>query len=71
MIIFLLAKIDKRFQNQIVEFPTLSMFLDPSDTFNSFNFDDIFNLVKKFYPPNFTQKNLEDLRRYLKFYEMM
>lgn len=53
-----------------MELLTLSLFLDPNDTLKTFNIGDICNLVKNFYPSNFTQKDLNNLRRQLKFYEI-
>ena len=53
---FQLVKLVSRFPDQIMELLTLSSSLDPTNHFKSFNIDDIFNLVHKFYSHDFTKK---------------
>ena len=52
-----LMELDSRFNEGTVELLTLSLTLDPSDSFKSFNIDDICNLAKMFYPQDFTDQN--------------
>ncbi|XP_028118156.1 uncharacterized protein LOC114315755 [Camellia sinensis] len=51
---FQLMELEHRFNDRVVELPSLNSALDPSGNFISFNVDNICNLVEKFYPQDFT-----------------
>ena len=64
-----LMELNNRFSKQTMEFLTLSLALNPIDGFKSFKIDDICTLTQKFYAQDFTQNELDVLRRQLKHYE--
>jgi len=49
-----LTKLNSRFDVQASELLILTAPLNHNDTFKTFNVDDHFNLVEKFYPSNFS-----------------
>ena len=64
-----LMELNNRFSKQTMEFLTLSSALNPIDGFKSFKIDDICTLTQKFYAQDFTQNELNALRRQLERYE--
>ncbi|KAK3226125.1 hypothetical protein Dsin_005987 [Dipteronia sinensis] len=60
---FQLMELDIRFPDQTMELLALSYALDPTNHFESFNIDDIYTLAKKFYPSDFNERELSDLKR--------
>ncbi|KAK2644938.1 hypothetical protein Ddye_020133 [Dipteronia dyeriana] len=59
---FQLMGLDTRFPYQKMELLTLSSALDPTNHFESFNIDDKCTLAKKFYPDDFIDIELSDLK---------
>ncbi|KAI5338306.1 hypothetical protein L3X38_017577 [Prunus dulcis] len=57
-----LEKLNTRFSYGTIELLTLSFALDPSNDFKAFKIDDIPKLAEKFYPGDFTSKDLHLLR---------
>ena len=53
-----------------MELLTLSLALNHIDTFKSFKIEDIYKLVQRFYPQNFTKIELHTLRRLLECLEI-
>ena len=51
---FILMELNTRFNELLVELLSLSVALDPNNSFESFNNDDICKFAKKFYPEDFT-----------------
>ncbi|KAL7141989.1 hypothetical protein ABFS83_08G091900 [Erythranthe nasuta] len=51
-----LKELNNIFCDQTVELLTLSLALDPSNSYKSFNEDDICTLVEKYYPQDFTER---------------
>ena len=47
---FVLIKLNTRFNELSVKLLSLNVVLDPKNSFESFNSDDIYKLAKKFYP---------------------
>ncbi|XP_008244552.1 PREDICTED: zinc finger MYM-type protein 1-like [Prunus mume] len=66
---FQLAELNSRFSEGAMELLILSSALDPSDSFKSFNIDKICSLAERFYPQDFTPKELHILGCQLKLYE--
>ncbi|BFG42427.1 hypothetical protein CerSpe_287010 [Prunus speciosa] len=66
---FQLAELNSRFSEGAMELLILSSALDPSDSFKSFDIDKICSLAERFYPQDFTPKELHILRCQLKLYE--
>ncbi|KAI5322837.1 hypothetical protein L3X38_031909 [Prunus dulcis] len=66
---FQLAELNSRFSEGAMELLILSSALDPSYSFKSFNIDKICSLAERFYPQDFTPKELHILRCQLKLYE--
>ena len=64
-----LMELNNKFTKQTIELLTLGSTLNPIDGFKSFKIDDICTLTQKFYAQNFTQNELDALRRQLKHYE--
>ncbi|XP_021816365.1 uncharacterized protein LOC110758764 [Prunus avium] len=64
-----LEELNTRFSEGTIELLTLSFALDPSNDFKAFNIDDICKLAEKFYPGDFTSKDLRLLRYQLKLFE--
>ncbi|KAL7124855.1 hypothetical protein ABFS83_14G077000 [Erythranthe nasuta] len=63
-----LKELNSRFCDQIVELLTLSLALDPSNSYKSFNVDDICTLVEKYYPEDFTERERLLLKFQLEHY---
>ncbi|XP_075499951.1 uncharacterized protein LOC142538524 [Primulina tabacum] len=55
---FILMELNTRFNESSVELLSLSTALDPKNSFDSFNSDDICKLAKKFYPGDFTDQEI-------------
>ncbi|KAL6286685.1 hypothetical protein ACE6H2_011075 [Prunus campanulata] len=55
-------QLNSRFSEGAMELLILSSALDPSDSFKSFDIDKICNLAERFYPQDFTLKELHILR---------
>ncbi|KAK2656333.1 hypothetical protein Ddye_009385 [Dipteronia dyeriana] len=66
---FQLMELDNRFPDQTMELLALSSTLDPTNHFESFNIDDICTLAKKFYPGDFTERELSNLKRQLQYFK--
>ncbi|KAL5808265.1 hypothetical protein ACOSQ3_028956 [Xanthoceras sorbifolium] len=66
---FQLMELGTRFPDQTMELFTLSSALDPTNNFESFNIDDICSLAKKFYPINFTKRELPVFKRQLQHFK--
>ncbi|XVF86823.1 hypothetical protein PTKIN_Ptkin18bG0073400 [Pterospermum kingtungense] len=66
---FYLMELNSRFTKQTKELLTLSLALSLIDGFKSFKIDDICTLAQKFYAQDFTQTELDALRRQLEHYE--
>uniref|UniRef100_A0A2N9HSU8 DUF4371 domain-containing protein n=1 Tax=Fagus sylvatica TaxID=28930 RepID=A0A2N9HSU8_FAGSY len=62
-------KEDNRFTERTTRLLVLSSALNPVDGFKSFKIDDICSLASEFYPGDFTQVEIGNLRRQLKLYE--
>ncbi|XP_059627102.1 uncharacterized protein LOC132269892 [Cornus florida] len=65
-----LMELDHRFNNEVVELLTLDSALDPSDSFKSFNVENIYNLAEKFYHWDFTHQDLKVLKIQLMHYQL-
>ncbi|XVF76082.1 hypothetical protein PTKIN_Ptkin13bG0237600 [Pterospermum kingtungense] len=66
---FQLMELGSRFPDQTLELLSLSSSLDPTNHVESFNIDDICNLAQKFYPLDFTEKDLGTLKRQLQHFK--
>ncbi|XP_021825369.1 zinc finger MYM-type protein 1-like [Prunus avium] len=64
-----LEELNTRFIEGTIEFLTLSSTLDPNNDFKAFKIDDICKLAEKFYPGDFTSKDLRLLRYQLELFE--
>ncbi|XP_042444115.1 zinc finger MYM-type protein 1-like [Zingiber officinale] len=64
------AELNSRFSDETVELLMLSSALDPKDNFNRFNIDKICNLAEKYYPEDFTEQEIHNLRCQLQHYEL-
>uniref|UniRef100_A0A2N9H031 TTF-type domain-containing protein n=1 Tax=Fagus sylvatica TaxID=28930 RepID=A0A2N9H031_FAGSY len=60
---------DNRFTERTTILLVFSLALNPVDGFKSFKIDDICSLASEFYPGDFTQVEMGNLRRQLKLYE--
>ncbi|XP_042432463.1 zinc finger MYM-type protein 1-like [Zingiber officinale] len=67
---FQLEELNSRFSDETVELLMLSSALDPKDNFNRFNIDKICNLAEKYYPKDFTEQEIHNLRCQLQHYEL-
>ncbi|XP_042441196.1 zinc finger MYM-type protein 1-like [Zingiber officinale] len=67
---FQLEELNSRFSDETVELLMLSSALDPKDNFNRFNIDKICNLAEKYYPEDFTEQEIHNLRCQLQHYEL-
>ncbi|KAK4592881.1 hypothetical protein RGQ29_017153 [Quercus rubra] len=67
---FQLQKLKSRFCELTTELVILSSALNPKDTFRLFKIVDICNLVKKYYPQDFTEHEQELLESQLRHYEL-
>ncbi|XP_074315145.1 uncharacterized protein LOC141651326 [Silene latifolia] len=68
-----LHELDFRFNDEMIELLYLSSSLDPKRKFQNFKVDDIYKLVSKFYPADFTEQEKLNLKSQLDlfFLEMM
>lgn len=66
---FLLMELNTRFNETSVELLSLSSSLDPKNSFESFDMDDICKLAEKFYPQDFTKQDIYSLRIELQHYQ--
>ncbi|XP_030949699.1 zinc finger protein 862-like [Quercus lobata] len=67
---FQLQELKSRFCKLTTELVILSSALNPKDTFRLFKIVDICNLVKKYYPQDFTEQEQELLESQLQHYEL-
>ncbi|XP_042396935.1 uncharacterized protein LOC121987098 [Zingiber officinale] len=67
---FQLEELNSRFSDETVELLMLSSALDPKDNFNRFNIDKICNLAEKYYPEDFTEHEIHNLRCQLQHFEL-
>ncbi|XP_075521536.1 uncharacterized protein LOC142554745 [Primulina tabacum] len=67
---FILMELNTRFNESSVELLSLSTALDPKNSFDSFNSDDICKLAKKFYPGDFTDLEIVALKYELIHYKL-
>ncbi|KAK9690071.1 hypothetical protein RND81_09G102900 [Saponaria officinalis] len=58
-----LHELDFRFNDEMIELLSLSSSLDPKRKFQNFKVDDIYKLVSKFYPADFTEQEKLNLKR--------
>ncbi|KAK9706479.1 hypothetical protein RND81_07G128300 [Saponaria officinalis] len=63
-----LHKLDFRFNDEMIELLSLSSSLDPKRKFHNFKADDIYKLVSKFYPADFTEQEKLNLKSQLNFF---
>ena len=64
-----LFELNSRFSEQTMKLLILSSALDLKDAYKSFNIDDIFCLVKKYYPFDFTEQEKVNLKFQLQHYK--
>jgi hypothetical protein len=64
-----LQELDSRFNEHAMKLLILSAALSSKDTYKSFKIDDIYNLVEKFYPEDFTEQEKISLRFQLHRYQ--
>ncbi|XP_042380071.1 uncharacterized protein LOC121972472 [Zingiber officinale] len=62
LIDFILMELNTRFNESSVELLSLSTALDPKNSFESINIDDICKLAMKFYPEDFTNQDIIALK---------
>ena len=62
-------ELNTRFNKLFIELISLSMVLDPKNSFQSFNSDDIGKLAKKSYPKNFIDQDIITLEYELIHYK--
>ncbi|XP_075524545.1 uncharacterized protein LOC142556946 [Primulina tabacum] len=67
---FILMELNTRFNESSVELLSLSTALDPKNSFDSFNSDDICKLATKFYPGDFTDQEIVALEYELINYKL-
>ncbi|XP_075499782.1 uncharacterized protein LOC142538321 [Primulina tabacum] len=67
---FILMELNTRFNESSVELLSLSTALDPKNSFDSFNSDDICKLAKKFNPGDFTDQEIVALEYELIHYKL-
>ncbi|XP_042380193.1 zinc finger MYM-type protein 1-like [Zingiber officinale] len=66
----ILMELNTRFNESSMELLSLSTALDPKNSFDSFNSDDICKLAKKFYPQDFTSQDIVALEYELVHYKL-
>ncbi|XP_022847532.1 uncharacterized protein LOC111370053 [Olea europaea var. sylvestris] len=66
---FQMMELDTRFNETSIELLSLSTALDPKNSFESFNMDNICKLAEKFYPENFKQQDIYCLKVELQHYQ--
>lgn len=67
---FILIELNTRFNESSVELLSLSTSLDPKNSFDSFNSDDICKLAAEFYPEDFTDQDIVALEYELIHYKL-
>ncbi|XP_074566114.1 uncharacterized protein LOC141822681 [Curcuma longa] len=67
---FQLEELNSRFNDETIELLTLSSALDPKDNFKWFDIDKICTLAEKYYPIDFTEQEMHNLRCQLQHYEL-
>ncbi|XP_042432588.1 zinc finger MYM-type protein 1-like [Zingiber officinale] len=67
---FILMELNTRFNESSVELLSLSTALDPKNSFDSINSNDICKLAKKFYPEDFTNQDIVALEYELVHYKL-
>ncbi|KAK9727268.1 hypothetical protein RND81_05G269900 [Saponaria officinalis] len=60
-----LHELDFRFNDEMIELLSLSSYLDPKRKFQNFKAHDIYKLVSKFYPADFTEQEMLNLKSQL------
>jgi hypothetical protein len=65
---FQLQELDSRFSEKAMELLTLSFALNPKDAYKSFKIDDICILAEKYYPLDFSEQEIINLRYQLKYF---
>ncbi|KAJ1276988.1 hypothetical protein BS78_05G259400 [Paspalum vaginatum] len=60
-----------RFSEQATELLILCTSLDPKDSFKSLKIDDVCILASKFYPADFSEQEMNNLRKQLKHYQLV
>jgi hypothetical protein len=63
-------ELNNRFSEQATELLILCTSLDPNDSFSSFNIDNVCSLASKFYPADFSEDEINTLRRQSLHYEL-
>ncbi|XP_022860424.1 zinc finger MYM-type protein 1-like, partial [Olea europaea var. sylvestris] len=66
---FQMMELDTRFNETSIELLSLSTALDPKNSFESFNMDNICKLAEKFYPEDFKQQDIYCLKVELQHYQ--
>nr|XP_023927533.1 uncharacterized protein LOC112038930 [Quercus suber] len=64
-----LQELDNRFGEQPIELLTLFSALDPKDAYKSFKVDDVYHLVEKYYPLDFSYRDRTSLKIQLKLFK--
>ena len=67
---FVLMELNTRFNELLVELLSFSVALDPKNSFEAFNNDDICKLTNKFYPKDFTNQDIVTLEYELIHYKL-
>ncbi|XP_074560350.1 uncharacterized protein LOC141816477, partial [Curcuma longa] len=67
---FQLEELNSRFNDETIELLILSSALDPKDNFKWFDIDKICTLAEKYYPMDFTEQEMHNLRCQLQHYEL-
>ena len=62
-------ELNSRFNKQAIELLILCTSLDPKDSFSSLKIDDVYSLASKFYPVDFSEQEVINLRYQLQHYE--
>ena len=65
-----LHELNSRFSEQATELLVLCASLDPKDSFSSLKIDDVCLLASKFYPADFSEQEMVNLRHQLQHYEL-
>jgi hypothetical protein len=65
---FQLQELDSRFGEKAMKLLTLSFALNPKDAYKSFKIDDIFIVVEKHYPLDFSEQQIINLRYWLRYF---
>lgn len=65
-----MQELNCRFSEQATELLILSTSLDPRDSFSSLKIDDVCTLASKFYPSDFSNQEIDNLRCQLRHYQL-